>query len=465
MTGLTFRSASAPASGAALTRWRHAAAATTVGSAAAVVALWVSGGGLALLAQQPADAVTSLGRLAGLVAADLLLVQVLLMARIPAVERAYGQDELVRKHRLVGFWSFNLLLVHIAVITVGYALSDGSNPFVELWRLVTTYPGMLLATASTVALVAVTVTSVRRARRRLRYESWHLIHLYAYLGVGFSIPHELWTGSDFASSPWVKAFWWSAYGASAGAVLVYRVALPLLRTVRHRITVTSVGRESPDVVTVRMTGRALDALSVRAGQFFVFRFRDGRGWTRGNPYSLSAPVNAEQLQITAKSLGSGSDRLARLRPGTKVLIEGPYGRLTGESRVGTKLTMLACGIGITPVRALLEDLDYAPGDASLIYRARSEPDLVFRQDLDDLAERRGVSIHYATGVRSPGTASWRPASDPAASDAEALLELVPDLERHDVFVCGPSQWMDAALAAAAAAGVPKAQLHQERFEW
>jgi predicted ferric reductase len=465
MTALTVRGASAPAPGATLKWWRYAAATTTVGSAAAVVALWLSGGGATLLAQQPADAVTSLGRLSGLVAADLLLVQVFLMARIPAVERAYGQDELVRKHRLVGFWSFNLLMVHIAVITVGYALSDGSNVFSELWRLVTAYPGMLLASASTATLVAVTVTSIRRARRRLRYESWHLIHLYAYLGVGFSIPHELWTGADFTSSPLVRAFWWSAYGASAGAVLIYRVALPLVRTARHRITVTSVGRESSDVVTVRMSGRALDALPVRAGQFFIFRFRDGRGWTRGNPYSLSAPVSAERLQITAKNLGSGSERLARLRPGTKVLIEGPYGRLTGENRVGTKLTMLACGIGITPVRALLEDLDYAPGDASLIYRARSEPDLVFRQDLDDLAERRGVRIHYATGVRSPETGSWRPASDPAASDAEALLRLVPDIKRHDVFVCGPDQWMDAAIAAATTAGVPKSQLHQERFAW
>jgi predicted ferric reductase len=445
--------------------WRPASTSLSLGSVLAVIALWLSGNGAALLVQHPADAVTSIGRLTGLIAADLLLIQVFLMARVPAVERAYGQDELVRKHRLVGFWSFNLLMVHIALITIGYALSDGSNVFSELWRLVTTYPGVLLATASTAALIAVTVTSIRRARRRLRYESWHLIHLYAYVGVGFSIPHEIWTGADFSSSALVRVFWWSAYGASAGAVLVYRVALPLLRTFRHRITVTSVARESSDVVTVNMAGRALDSLPVRAGQFFIFRFRDGRGWTRGNPYSLSAPARAERLQITAKNLGSGSGRLARLRPGTKVLIEGPYGRLTGENRVGTKITMLACGIGITPMRALLEDLDYAPGDASLIYRARSEPDLVFRLQLDQLARRRGVRVHYATGSRSLDASSWRPASDPAPSDAEALMRLVPDIAVHDVFVCGPDEWMDAALAAAAAAGVPPAQLHQERFTW
>ena len=56
---------------------------------------------------------------------------------------------------------------------------------------------MLLATAGTALLVMVVVTSVRAARRRLRYESWHLLHLYAYLGVGLALPHQLWTGTDF----------------------------------------------------------------------------------------------------------------------------------------------------------------------------------------------------------------------------------------------------------------------------
>lgn len=445
--------------------WRHAVAVIAAGSVVSVVGLWFTGRGAEMLVARPADALTSIGRVAGLIAADLLIIQVLLMARVPIVERAYGQDDLVRKHRLVGFWSFTLLFTHIVLITFGYSLTEHSDVAGELWRLVSTYPGMLLAAAATLALVAVTVTSIRLARRRLRYESWHLLHLYAYVGIAFSVPHQIWTGTDFRASPIARLLWWSAYAAAAGAVLVYRVGLPLWRTVRHRITVTSVQRESADVVTVRMSGRRLDALSARAGQYFIFRFLDGRGWTRGNPYSLSAPIRSDALQITAKNLGTGSARLARLRPGTKVLIEGPYGRLTGEDRVTSKVTMLACGIGITPLRALLEELDYERGDATLIYRARAEPDLVFRRRLDKLASRRGVRIHYVTGRRSGHEASWRPAGDPSMSDSAALLRLVPDLPDNDVFICGPDTWMDAAATATLAAGVPGPQLHQERFSW
>src|SRR5262249_3933016 len=145
-------------------------------------------------------ALTSLGRLTGLVSADLLLLLVLLMARIPLVERLYGRGTLARWHRLVGFTSINLMLAHILLVTLGYAAQAHSRPLSEFWDLLTSYPGMLLALFASAALVLVAVTSMRAARRRLRYESWHLLHLYAYLGVGLAIPHQLWTGTDFVNS-------------------------------------------------------------------------------------------------------------------------------------------------------------------------------------------------------------------------------------------------------------------------
>ena len=445
--------------------WRDAIGMATWASVLVVIGLWLKGRGVQLLAQSSGDQLTSAGRLLGLVAADLLLVEVLRMARVPMIERSYGQDELARRHRLVGFWSFNLLLCHIALITVGYALTSHTGVLAETWTLVSSYGGMLLAVAATAALIAVTVTSIRIARRRLRYESWHLLHLYAYLGVALSIPHEIWTGQDFSSSPLARLYWWSSYAAAAGAVVVFRIGMPIVRTLRHGITVTGVVRESRDVVTVRMGGRGLHLLPVQAGQFFVFRFLDGPGWSRGNPYSLSAAPRHDRIQITAKSLGDGSDRLSRLRPGTKVLIEGPYGKLTGAERLGSKVAMIASGIGITPMRALLEDLSYPPGHAVLIYRAHSEPDLVFRRELDALAEQRGIRIHYLTGPRGKGRDAWLPARHPFLRGSHALRQLLPGIVDYDIFVCGPDPWMDSGCEAARAAGLPPQQLHVERFSW
>ena len=153
--------------------WPDLIFATAAVSVLVVVALWVHGRGLQDLAG-PAAGFTSIGRLTGLVSADLLLLQVLLMARLPPVERAYGRDALTRWHRWLGFTSFDLMLAHVVLITIGYALTSHSNVVGEFWSLLTTYPGMLLALAATVALCLVAFTSVRLARRRLRYESWHL---------------------------------------------------------------------------------------------------------------------------------------------------------------------------------------------------------------------------------------------------------------------------------------------------
>jgi predicted ferric reductase len=429
-----------------------------------VTALWVRGGGVQDLTAGGAGAVTTAGRITGLWSADLLLLQVLLMARIPVAERAFGQDRLARWHRWVGFSSFWLMVAHIVLITLGYAASDQASVLGELWDLVVTYPGMLLATAGTVLLVMVVVTSMRAARRRLRYESWHLLHLYAYLGVGLALPHQLWTGADFLSSPVATAYWWTLYGAAAGAVIAYRLVVPALRNARHRLVVSHVAAEGPGLTSVYLRGRSLERLPVRAGQFFQWRFLDGPGWSRAHPYSLSATPHGDMLRITVKDLGDGSARVARLRPGTRALIEGPYGKLTGETYDGGPVVLLACGIGVTPLLALLGELGYAPGQATLVYRARGESEMAFRGELDWFAQQRGVRIFHLLGPRA-GRSSWLPQQYAGVGDASALRQLVPEVARAHVYVCGPEEWTSAARLAALDAGVPAERVHTELFSW
>src|SRR6478752_9266290 len=199
----TYAPTSAPAvAGARDTRrrastqaWNLAATAVIWLTSLYVIALWISGGGLQAIAAGSAETLTTLGRLTGLVSANLLLYQVLLMARVPLFERGFGRDGITRMHRLVGFWSFWLLLAHIALVTAGYGATAQIDVLAQLWTFGVDYPGMLLATAGTLLLVLVVATSLRRPRRRLRYESWHLLHLYGYLGVGLALPHQLWTGA------------------------------------------------------------------------------------------------------------------------------------------------------------------------------------------------------------------------------------------------------------------------------
>jgi predicted ferric reductase len=422
---------------------------------------WVAGGGVQDLAAWDTG-LTSVGRLTGLLAADLLLVQVLLMARVPVLEGAFGQDRLARHHRVVGFTSFNLLLAHLVLITWGYAAGRLSATPATLWELTVDYPGMLLAVAGTVCLVMVVGTSVRAARRRLRYESWHLLHLYGYLGAGLALPHQLWTGQEFLVSPAATVFWWASWAVSAGAVLVWRVALPLWRSARHRLRVTSVVREGRGVVSVYLTGRRMDRLRAEAGQFFTWRFLTGPGWTRGHPYSLSAAPDGRSLRITVKELGDDSAVLRHVRPGTRILVEGPYGRLSARARTRHKVAFIAAGVGITPLRALAEELDCAPGDAVLLYRYNGRP--LFADEISVLARERGLEVVWLPGRRrAPG--SWLGEDVGPVDDLTALTFWVPDIAERDVYVCGPQAWAEDVRRTASAAGLPADRFHVERFGW
>ncbi|MER7250467.1 ferredoxin reductase family protein [Kribbella sp. NPDC000426] len=422
---------------------------------------WVAGGGVQELTGW-ATGLTSLGRLTGLLAAALLLAQVILMARVPMLEAAYGQDRLARIHRLTGFTSFNLMLAHIVLITWGYAAGELGKTPAMLWDLTVDYPGMLLAVAGTACLCLSVLTSVKAARRRIRYESWHLLHLYAYLGVGLALPHQLWTGQEFLASTSRTVFWWTAWAVAAATILVYRIGVPIWRNARHRLRVTAVVPEADRVVSVYVTGRRLDRLRTEAGQFFSWRFLGRPGWTRANPYSLSAAPDGQQLRITVQEAGDGSAALRGVRPGTRVLIEGPFGRLSDRARTGRRIALIGAGVGITPLRALAEGLDYAPGDAVLIQRYTEHQ--LFRSELQVLHHQRGLSLLALPGHRrSPD--SWFGPVPGHLNDLQALRHWIPDIADRDVYLCGPDAWTRLVQHTLDAAGLPAERLHLETFKW
>lgn len=442
--------------------WRAGAIIVIWATSLFVAGLWVAGGGVTAVLGLNAETVITLGRLTGLVAANLLLYQVLLMARVPLFERGIGRDGITRLHRFVGFWSFWLMGAHILLLAVGYALAAGINPFIQLWSFVWDYPGMLLATAGTLLILLVVVTSIRRARRRLRYESWHLLHLYAYLGVGLALPHQLWTGADFLSSPLATGYWWSIWALAAASVLIFRLGIPLVQSSRRALRVASVEPDGARGVTVRVSGRRLEALGARAGQFFVWRFLDGPGWTRGHPFSLSAAPGPE-LTLTARVVGDGSQRLSALTPGTRVIVEGPYGEMTGARRSGAKLLMVGAGAGVAPLISLLETEMYGSGEATLITRDTTSADALRRDAIDALVAERGLRYLPFFGPRSSGASSWIPATHQAWAGPDLLRHLIPDPEEYDVYLCGAEAWMRDLRRDLIAAGFTAHRIHSESF--
>ncbi|WP_417564540.1 ferric reductase-like transmembrane domain-containing protein [Microbacterium sp.] len=443
--------------------WRLGAVAVIWATSLVIAALWVSGGGVAALIAHDAESLNTIGRLTGLVAANLMLYQVLLMARVPLFERGFGRAGMTRMHRLVGFWSFWLMLAHIVFQTLGYAAAQGVNGFVQLWQFVWDYPGMLLATAGTLLLIAVVVLSLRRVRAPMRYESWHLLHLYGYLGVGLVVPHMIWTGADFDGSVLASAYWWTLWVTTAAAVIVFRIIRPVSRSLALDLRVAAVERDGARGVTVRVRGRGVQRLGVLPGQFFVWRFVDGPGWMRGHPFSVSSAPSGDALTLSAQLVGDGTARLTRLRKGTRVLVEGPFGTMTGASRTGGHLLMIGAGAGIAPLVSLLESEPYAPGEATLITRDHSAEHGMRRDAIAHLVATRGLRHADLPGPRSPAGSPWLPETHSAWAGDQLIRWLVADPADCDAYICGPDGWMAAVGADLTAAGVSDRRIHTESF--
>ncbi|MFG2966493.1 ferric reductase-like transmembrane domain-containing protein [Streptomyces sp. NPDC048288] len=410
---------------------------------AAVVAYFFAQAGFA------SNALIVIGRLFGLYGALVMAFQLVLVARLPWLDRRIGMDRLTSWHRWTGFALLWTLLAHAVFIGFGYADGAGVGPVGEIVDLAETTEGVLRAVVALGIILVVGAVSARYARRRLAYETWHFIHLYTYVAVVLAFSHQVAVGTTFTASSAATAYWYAVWGVALGSVVLGRLVLPLWRNYRHQFRVSAVVPESDNVVSVYVTGRDLDRLGAQAGQFFLWRFLTRDRWWQANPFSLSAAPDGRTLRLTAKAAGDGSAGLRHLKAGTRVFAEGPYGAFTTLHRQKPESLLIAGGVGVTPVRALLEDIE---GHAIVIYRVGSDRDAVLYDELRDLAVAKGAELHLVTGPPVPDKLAPR-----------ELVRLVPDIADRDVFLCGPPPMMNAVLRTLGDLGVPKPQIHFERF--
>ncbi len=173
------------------------------------------------------DYVYSLGRIAGLVAAVLVMNQVLLISRVPWIERTLGHDRAAATHMLMGKVAFIAMLVHACLILIMTAHYDGRSVLAEIPALWDLGWYMVAAQAALGFFTLVVVTSLLIVRRRWKYENWHTVHLFVYLAIALVIPHQFIEGSTFRSKGAAWWFWLALYVITFGCWLSFRVARPV----------------------------------------------------------------------------------------------------------------------------------------------------------------------------------------------------------------------------------------------
>ena len=238
----------------------------------------------------------------------------LLLARLPWLERLVGFDRLTVWHRRNGKLTLYLVLAHVVLITLGYAAMDKISVPSEVSRLLSSYPGMITATVGTALFIVVVATSIVIVRSRLPYESWYAVHLLAYAAIALSWFHQIPTGNELSVDAVAANYWRALYVATLAILVVFRIVAPLVRTFALGLRVEEVVAEGPDVVSLRISGRRLERLNASGGQFFLWRFLSTRGrWWEAHPFSLSAAPNGRSLRITVKGVGGYTRALRDVR--------------------------------------------------------------------------------------------------------------------------------------------------------
>jgi len=397
--------------------------------------------------------VTLGGRIAGLAGTYLMLVMVILISRLPWLERVVGQDRLVAWHRRIGGWPIALIAVHIGLITWGYAQMTSVSILHQFWTFIIHYPDILASVLAFGLLVMAGLTSARVARQRMKYETWWMVHLYIYLALSLAFAHQIRTGVMFIGHPLIRDVWILMWIAGAGAVLGFRVILPVSRNLRHQLRVAAVQQETPGVYSIIVSGRNLSRLNVSGGQFFMWRFMSKGLWAHSHPYSLSALPRPPFLRVTVKGLGDQSKAVARLKPGTRVFIEGPYGKFTRHARSTGRVVLIGAGVGITPLRALLEDLPTSV-DVTVVVRASSHDDIVHREELFELVNQRNGRLFELVGSRHE-----------VRMDASELKKFIGHVNNADIYVCGPTDFNESITKAVVRLGARDERIHQEIFSF
>jgi len=453
-------------------------------------------------------------RATGLLSGLFLFLQLIALARIPQVERLFDRGRILTWHAAIGSALLLLLLVHVAVRTYGLVVVEAQQDGMTGWQeLALFYSDWRYLAAGLAFLSLLAVAGSSAVRRRLRRVFWHRIHLLAYVAVLAALPHELAHGTTLGTrdpaTAMLKVLWIAMLLLAFGAVVMFRVVLPVRLNRRYRLRVVHREWVNDDgdlfhVLIASETGEDLTGLHVEPGQYGQWYWEGRwRSWPTASCFTVSdiVPVTARYTHPVTGRVEEGP--VLRLtmrvkipvhagRPGQYVYLAGPYGRFTPEA-AGTsdhrKILVLVNGTGATPMLPLVKEFVRQMAtdpllEVSVVQRVSHENQLLFRNELEDLV-RRAAELSQSPGparlqwqpvighrarvsrwgapTNRRGRTSWLPPQEVIDGEAAALLRYGAPILDREIYLCGSPDWSRKVRRTLRALGVHSRQVHEERF--
>lgn len=422
-----------------------------------VIVMWLIGSAQ-LIFGEVSDVLLSLGRLFGLLATYFALTQFMLMGRILWLERSFGLDRLAGFHRFNGYMAIVLIVLHPVFIVGSYAILSGQNYIEQYISTIRDTPYGWFAFISQLLFLAVVATSIYIARKHLKFETWYYVHLMVYAAIVLVPFHQFVSSPELAGSTFGTYFWLSLYAFVAANLLIWRFALPVINFFKFRFFISDVVAETSTTTSIYINAARLNRLNIRPGQFVLIRILTPKLFLQEHPFSVSLLKDDSSLRLTIRKVGDYTSDIADVKPGTRVVVSGPFGRFTKEVAVTPKRLFIAGGVGITPIRTMAEEAIAEGTDSVLLYASRLPEDTPLKHELDELNRSQYLKTLFIYGDVARGFKGLQ-----GRLDGAMIEKLVPDFRDRDVYLCGPPPMMSALISDLTTRSLRPDQLHYERF--
>jgi predicted ferric reductase len=401
------------------------------------------------------DRTIAVSRIAGIIATAGVLLEFLVMSRAPFIENNFSLEEINEFHRYNGYTIFYSLCVHIAFVVAGYSAINHTSLFKQFWNFPSQFSGMLSAIVGTFILIGVVGFSIKLIRKKLPYEVWYFIHVLIYGSIILTFSHQVDSGGDVSTIPWMKAYWYGLFALLFFTVAYYRFIRHIIKSLYHDFKVDKVVPEANGIYSIYVSGRRVNKFKYTAGQYAHWRFLTPNFFYQNHPFSYSSEPGSNHLRLTFKSSGDFTKQLTSINPGTRVLVDGPRGSFTAEYSLDRHIVMIAGGIGVSPFIPLAKSFLREGRDVSIIYSVVNREDIAFSSELNELLASHPDSFRLNIHV----------ASEKGFINEAVLSNYVQPNSDEAIYLCGPPAMTKSLLKQLKSFGLADDQLITEQFSF
>ena len=361
-----------------------------------------------------------LGKLAGLT--GVLFLSLLIFSGDTAryFDRFFGLDKIIKFQRKFALFTMIFVLAH----PLFFILSDWSI----LFFLIPNFSAPPLALGAMSLYIFIMVMVASKMYKRISYNVWQYIHIFTYILFGFSLYHAFYLGSD--SGNWLLKVIYLILLAAVALGAVYRTNYKLKQRRRGKFYVEGVKRETKDVFTLAL--KPEKKFSFQAGQFCFLRLNQAKLYAR-HPFTIVSSPGEAALCFIVKIQGRFTRALSELKPGDEIIVDGPFGVFTVKNRA-KDLVLIAGGVGLAPFISLIRDRLAAATTQQvvLLYGAKTEVDLIYRQELDGIKQSWFKKV-YILNDHSSGLA----AGEIGYINQDIIEKYVKNISNSLFYICGP----------------------------